>query len=102
MPADDKNDALFSAEMKRRFEDLAAWAIENCPDRQNPIKDADFNTCRQQIVALAGGVRKHENQRLKQDANQDVKQDIDHQNKAIPEPSDSGPQYVNVTPSPWP
>lgn len=98
MPTDDDNDALFSAEMKRIFEELAAWAIENCPDRQHPIKDADFNTCRQQIAALADGACAHENQRLKQDVNED----IDHQNKAIPEPSDSGPQYVNVTPSPWP
>jgi hypothetical protein len=97
MSASDKDRALFSAEIKRRFEELTAWAIANYPDHQHPLGDADFSICRQQIALLAEP-RPPEKQNIRPDADAS----INEQNKSIPEPSDSGPQYVGVTPSPWP
>lgn len=92
MSDNDKAVTHFNADMRQKFEAFVAWAIANCPERA--LTDQDFTPCRQQIAQLA---ERNDGQQAAHE-----KQSINEQNKAIPEPSESGPQYVNVTPSPWP
>ncbi len=92
MSDNDKTATHFSVEMQQKFETFVAWAITNCPEPG--LTDTDFKQCRQQIVQLA---EFHHGQ-----PHDPEKQSMNEQNKAIPEPSENGPQYVNVTPSPWP
>lgn len=75
----------FGAEMKQRFEEFASWAVANWPDKSHPLSRTDFDTARKEISTLAAG-----------------SQNIGDKNAAIPEPSENGPQYVNVNPAPWP
>lgn len=77
--------SAFSAELKRRFEELSAWALANSPNPASPLKHADFDACRREIEKLA---------------DRDV--DIGERNARLPEPSENGPQYVNMNPTPWP
>jgi len=74
----------FGTELKRRFDELAAWALANAPAGY-ALKDADFQNCRSEIERLC-----------------DPQSDIGERNAAIPEPSENGPQYVSVNPTPWP
>lgn len=97
MSDNDKMATRFTAEMQQKFETLVEWAIANCPERA--LTDKDFNPCRQQIAQLTDRLHDQQQDHEKQGMNQ---QSMNEQNKAIPEPSDSGPQYINVTPSPWP
>jgi hypothetical protein len=75
----------FAAELKRRFEELAEWAIANSPSTDKPLQKTDFDLCRSEIARLA--------QR---------DDDLTEQNAKLPEPSENGPQYVNMNPTPWP
>lgn len=77
--------ARFGADLKQRFEEMVTWAIDNQPQAQRPLSRADFDTARQQIGQIAEG-----------------RSDIGERNAAVPEPSENGPQYVNVNPAPWP
>ncbi|MGV7206891.1 hypothetical protein ACLB1G_03435 [Oxalobacteraceae bacterium A2-2] len=74
----------FIQELWRRFEDLQQWAVDNWPDRDHPLSSADFVEARKEILGLRAP----------------------HQSAATPrdaaEPEDGGPQYVDVTPAPWP
>jgi hypothetical protein len=83
--ADTEDTAQFGAEMKQRFEEFTSWAIEHWPDKSHPLSRTDFDAARKQISILADG-----------------RQDIGDKNAEIPEPSEDGPQYVNVNPAPWP
>lgn len=73
----------FVGELWRRFEALQQWAIDNWPDKQHPLSSADFVAARQEILALA-----------------DERHPVP--SGQVPEPSEGGPQYVDVTPTPWP
>lgn len=75
----------FGIEMKARFEAFAAWAIDQWPDADHPLSSVDFDVARKEIEALTEG-----------------RQNIGERNADIPEPSENGPQYVNVNPTPWP
>ena len=77
--------SAFSTELKRRFDELSAWAIANSPDPTSPLKRTDFEVCRKEIERLA-----------------DRDLDMGERNATIPEPSENGPQYVNMNPTPWP
>lgn len=77
--------AQFGIEMKRHFEEFTAWAIANWPDKSAPLSNADFDIVRKKIASLA-------------DHNIDIAEHV----AATPDPSESGPQYINVTPNPWP
>ena len=77
--------AEFSNELKRRFEEFATWTIANWPDKDTPPTNRDFDVARKEINALT---------------TRDV--DLGKRNAEIPEPADSGPQYVSVSPAPWP
>lgn len=75
----------FGIEMKKRFEEFTTWAISNWPDKDAPLSSTNFDAGRKEVAALA-----------------DKDFDIGKRNAAMPEPSENGPQYVNVTPAPWP
>lgn len=73
----------FVGELWRRFEALQQWAIENWPDQQHPLSNADFVEARKEILAL------------------------NQERRPAPatgaaEPEAGGPQYIDVTPTPWP
>jgi hypothetical protein len=73
----------FVGELWRRFEALQQWAIDNWPDKQHPLSSADFVQARKEILDLA-----------------DERHPV--QGSQVLEPSEGGPQYVDVTPTPWP
>jgi len=80
----DKDDQRrqFIDELWRRYEEVQQWAIENWPDRERPLSASDFVAARKEILALGtagSGARQR-----------------------TPEPAEGGPQYVDVTPAPWP
>ncbi len=77
--------AEFSNELKRRFEEFAAWTIANWPDKDTPPTNEDFDVARKEIKALT---------------TRDFA--IGKRNTTIAEPVDGGPQYVSVSPAPWP
>ena len=77
--------AEFAAELKQKFEALVTWAIEQSPDKTSPLERSDFDTARKEITLIAEG-----------------KSDVGDRNAEVPEPSEDGPQYVNVNPAPWP
>lgn len=72
----------FTGEFERRFHALIQWAVENWPDKNNPLDAADFAVANKEftkIIAKTG-----------------------HAGPLIPEPAQGGPQYVSVDPTPWP
>jgi len=80
-----ESSARFASDLKQHFEEMVTWAIEHWPQADRPLSRSDFDTARQQISRIAEG-----------------RMDIGERNAAIPEPSENGPQYVNVNPAPWP
>lgn len=72
----------FINEVWRRFEEVQNWAIANWPDPEHPISSSDFVEARKEILAL--GMTETESNRM------------------APEPEQGGPQYIEVTPAPWP
>jgi hypothetical protein len=70
--------------MKRRFEELMEWAVVHSP-KGAPLSKTDFDVCRKEIEKLASR-----------------DPDIGERNAKVPEPSENGPQYVNMNPTPWP
>ena len=78
------NDAskVFANELQRRFEELVHWAIDNWPDKSQPLTEADFAVSRKEMEKIS--------------ARQPPS------GKGGPEPSEGGEQYVNMNPTPWP
>ena len=74
----------FVGELWRRLEALQEWAIHNWPDQQHPLSSANFVEARKEILALG---------------HLDTAK---HAATGAAEPADGGPQYVDVTPAPWP
>ncbi|PHV06336.1 hypothetical protein CSQ96_15995 [Janthinobacterium sp. BJB412] len=74
----------FVGELWRRFEALQEWAILNWPDQQHPLSSANFVEARKEILALG------HDEIFKQ------------AEPSAAEPADGGPQYIDVTPAPWP
>lgn len=72
----------FRNELIRRFDELTHWAIDNWPDKGRPLTAVDFVQIREQM-AVAGVSR----------------EDVDKQKR---EPSEGGPQYRDIDPTPWP
>lgn len=72
----------FINEVWRRYEEVQNWAIANWPDPARPISSSDFVEARKEILAL--GMTQTES------------------NQQAPEPEQGGPQYIEVTPAPWP
>jgi hypothetical protein len=83
MPAEDES-TVFHTEMRKRFEEFALWSVAHSSGKHK-LTDTDFDGCRKEIERLA-----------------EREFDIGERNAAIPEPSEDGPQYVNVSPAPWP
>lgn len=78
----DTTHAQFRSELQRRFDALEQWAIAQWPDQARPLSHADFSPMRYELTVL-GGKLNHDSQRL-------------------PEPSEGGPQYINMNAAPWP
>ncbi|MRW90624.1 hypothetical protein GJ699_11555 [Duganella sp. FT80W] len=74
----------FIGELWQRFEQLQAWAVENWPDRENPLSSADFVESRKEILGL-----RNPSQAPSRPAGE-------------PEPEQGGAQYVDLNPAPWP
>jgi hypothetical protein len=79
----DKEWIAFSGELRRRFEEFTDWTIANWPDKSRPLSAASFSRSRDEIAGLMAG-------------------QAQAGGGSSAEPSEGGPQYVSVTPSPWP
>jgi len=77
----------FITEVWRRFEEVQSWAIANWPDKEHPLTTSDFVEGRKEILGLGLPPA----QRLSAPPPE-----------AAPDPEHGGPQYVEVTPMPWP
>jgi len=87
MPSKDQLDQ-FAAEATRRFEDFSAWLISNWPKKEQPLMHSDLDGARKEIAQLLGpGLGAPESEGAT---------DTDAAN------DQSAPQYVNVSPMPWP
>lgn len=71
----------FAMAVNGKINELIAWVIENSPNKETPLSDADFAEVRENFRKVAYGINPQ---------------------KTEPEPSEGGAQYVNVTPAPWP
>jgi hypothetical protein len=74
----------FISELWQRFEQLQAWAVENWPDKENPLSSADFVESRKEILGL------------RNPAQTPAGQPVDR------EPEEGGAQYIDLNPAPWP
>lgn len=72
----------FTGEFERRFQELSQWAIENWPDKNRPLSEADLADMHKEFSK--------------------VKAKASLARQRVPEPWEGGPQYVNQTPTPWP
>lgn len=73
----------FSQEFERRFNELAGWAIDNRPDKSQPLELTDFREFLMEMEKIVTWL------------------DESHHRKSA-EPEQGGEQYVQVTPTPWP
>jgi hypothetical protein len=80
--ANDASNKAYAEELGYRFEELMRWAIENWPDKRNPVSRSDFQDAFKAITRIRARLEP-----IAQNA---------------PEPSEGGEQYVNVNPAPWP
>lgn len=76
----------FISELWQRYEQLQAWAVENWPDKDNPLSSAEFVEARKEILGLRNPDQAPGRARL----------------EGEPEPEQGGEQYVNLNPAPWP
>ena len=74
----------FISELWQRFEQLQAWAVENWPDKENPLSSADFVESRKEILGLRNPAQAPAGP------------------PADREPEQGGAQDIDVTPAPWP
>lgn len=78
----------FAKEMARRFDEFTAWAIEHWPVKSFPLMQSDFVESGKEISEILGS-------RLA------VDEDAGGGNGNTTQ-SEYEPQYVSVTPMPWP
>ena len=74
----------FIGELWQRFEQLQAWAVENWPDKDNPLSSADFVESRKEILGLRNPAQ------------------APGGSPAGREPEQGGAQYIDLNPAPWP
>lgn len=79
----DLDKTTFGMELDRRLDEVIAWAVLECPNKDACPRYADFEMVRREFHRVASG-----------DAAQ-------HAQPAA-EPEDGGPQYINDNPAPWP
>lgn len=72
----------YSKELITRFEQFRKWAMDNWPVPDQPLNTADFSATEREINLLLGA-------RL-------------HTQLEAHAPEDFEPQYLPVTPAPWP
>ena len=81
----DEEKQHFATQLALRFDDLVQWAASHWPDKEHPLTPAHFEQVRRELAAVAG--REHPDTA---------------DNARAPEPEQGGPQYIDVTPAPWP
>ncbi|MRX09092.1 hypothetical protein GJ697_14720 [Pseudoduganella sp. FT25W] len=74
----------FISELWQRFEQLQAWAVENWPDKDNPLSSADFVESRKEILGLRNPAQ------------------APGGSSSEREPEQGGAQYIDLNPAPWP
>ncbi len=74
----------FGMELDKRLDEVIAWAVKECPDKNASPRYADFEQVRKQFHHIATGEIKSLS------------------SQAAAEPEDGGPQYINDNPAPWP
>lgn len=84
---DDAIRRKFVTEVWQRYVEVQNWAIANWPDPEHPLSTSDFVEGRKEILGLGLPA----NLKLGHEPPQPA-----------PEPAQGGPQYQEVTPSPWP
>lgn len=86
----------YAAELTRRFEEFTRWAISNWPDKRFPLVQSDFRASRREIAEIAGP-------KLGEGEPEHVEagSSTGHENTAPGIPVGM-PQFVDVTPAPWP
>lgn len=84
-----KCDDAFAKEALRRFDDFVSWTINNWPHGPAPLSGGDFNAGRRELATLLGP-------RL------DAGAGAAKETYNFPEDTDANPQYISVTPAPWP
>jgi hypothetical protein len=72
----------FKHDFEVRFDALVRWAMENWPDKKNPLSVSDFSEMREAISIIGTVEGRAKDEEL--------------------EPEKGGPQYVSVDPTPWP
>lgn len=72
----------YSKELNSRFEQLRRWAMDNWPLPDQPLTTADFSAAEHEIQLLLGAKL--------------------HSQLPASAPEDFEPQYLPVTPAPWP
>ena len=85
----EKRDA-FARELTRRFDEFTSWAIENWPVESFPLMQSDFAASGKEISDILGPKL----------AQGEESRGGDHASNLSQ--SEHEPQYVNVTPMPWP
>lgn len=88
MSTNKDNDA-FAKETLRRFDDFVSWTISNWPHGHAPLSGGDFSAGRRELATLLGP-------RL------DAGNEFNDEHNAHPDDMDANPQYIPVTPAPWP
>ncbi len=71
----------YAAEVTRRFEEFTQWSIAHWPNKSAPLQQSDFGAARKELAAILG-------EQLSA--------------PSADSPSEGGPQYVNMNPTPWP
>jgi len=85
----------YAAELMQRFEEFTRWAISNWPDKRFPLVESDFRAARREIAEIVGP-------KLGEgEPEQAGSGNAGGENTAPGIPVDS-PQFVDVTPAPWP
>ncbi|AMO95107.1 hypothetical protein CFter6_2435 [Collimonas fungivorans] len=72
----------YSKELNNRFKQLRRWAMDNWPLSDQPLTTADFSAAEHEIQLLLGAKL--------------------HSQLPASMPEDIEPQYLPVTPAPWP
>jgi len=73
----------YAAELAQRFEEFTKWAIANWPNKSLPLLPSDFSQSRREIGQIIGPKLG------------------EGEDSPMPSGKDS-PQYIDITPMPWP
>lgn len=79
----------YAKEFNRRFDEFTSWAIEHWPVESFQLMQSDFSQSGKELSEILGPkLAKGESDSINR--------------RAITPQSNQEPQYINVTPMPWP